>query len=158
MGFLSFIPSPPLSVTYWFLGLSVFPPLTPVFSAGSLPAALLSFHSRLLSASCMTDTIFRTSISVHLTLCLCRSCTKWVREFISSSRWQPCTVSEDVYLSGKLRTSLPDKIEVTGILGGAFLFLTYSFLGLWMDFSLPCWAIALATEAALGLWDILWWT
>lgn len=129
-GFFHLSPLPLFLSLTGFRDFLCFPPLTPVFSAGSLPAALLSFHSRLLSASCMTDTIFRTSISVHLTLCLCRSCTKWVREFISSSRWQPCTVSEDVYLSGKLRTSLPDKIEVTGILGGAFLFLTYSFLGL----------------------------
>lgn len=46
-------------------------------------------------------------------------------------------MSEGVYLSRKLRTSLPDKIEVTGILGGAFLFLTW-FSGFMNGFSLPC--------------------
>lgn len=47
-------------------------------------------------------------------------------------------MSEGVYLSRKPRTSLPDKIEVTGILGGAFLFFNLQFSGFMNGFSLPC--------------------
>lgn len=141
--------SPPRSLI--FRTLCIFPLLLQSFSAGSLPAELPSFHSGQCSIPWLTDTIFSTSFSVHLTPCLCKSCTKQVREFFFlSSRWQPCTVSEGVYLSRKLRTSLPDKIEVTGILGGDLLFLT-QFSGFMNGFSLSCQARALATEEALKL-------